>query len=178
MICQNCGKNPAQVHSVLKINDTVTDRHLCLECAQQAAGMTLNIGDFLADVIKGAFGASPEETVRGKSVSTRTCPRCGIGQADIVRHGRVGCAQCYTAFADVLGPMLQRIHGHAQHAGKRPAFAGEMKQVPAEAPPAEDAQVGQLRMALEEAILAERFEQAAELRDRIKALTVEGEGRA
>lgn len=46
------------------------------------------------------------------------CPKCGSSFNDIVREGRVGCAECYKVFYNELKPSLQRIHGQIRHSGK------------------------------------------------------------
>ena len=83
-------------------------------------------------------------------------------RADFRKTGRLGCADCYEAFAEELGPMLHNMHRANQHTGKIPARESKRVQSTAEA--------AALRKALEKAITEENFEEAAQLRDRIAAL--------
>lgn len=96
------------------------------------------------------------------------CPVCGASFDDIVRNGRVGCAECYHTFSEQLAPMIQRIHGEAVHCGKTPG--ANLPQ------PRQSSQLVVKRRALQEAISTQNFEYAAALRDQIKALE-EGGGR-
>ena len=87
------------------------------------------------------------------------------GYADFEHTGRLGCAQCYRDFSAQLKPSLQKIHGRTQHAGRKPkAFVpdpqDELNQ-----------QLNELRRQMDEAVAAENFEEAARLRDEIRALT-------
>ena len=76
----------------------------------------------------------------------------------------LGCPHCYDAFRDELLPMIRRTHGNVRHkAGDEPKKAKQ----PA---PSEKEK---LEAELKEAVAAENFEKAAELRDRIRALKEE-----
>lgn len=93
--------------------------------------------------------------------------RLRLSYAEFERTGRLGCAQCYRDFSDQLKPLLQRIHGRAQHAGRRPA---------AFRPSPEDeraARVNELRQKMDEAVASENFEDAAKYRDELRKLAEE-----
>jgi protein arginine kinase activator len=81
---------------------------------------------------------------------------------DFRQRGRLGCAKDYEVFGAALRDLLERIHGSAQHIGRRPGAD------------AEDAQrtqrIVELRAALDAAIRDEAYETAARLRDELKAL--------
>jgi protein arginine kinase activator len=111
------------------------------------------LGSFLSDF----FGGSTGLKVAAPGI---TCPLCGSTASDISRTGKVGCAQCYDTFADMLTPYIKRIHGNTEHTGKIPSDAGaEIKT---------KRQLVQLKEELKKAIENQEFEKAAELRDRIK----------
>ena len=63
--------------------------------------------------------------------------------------------------------LIQRIHGNSCHTGKVP--------VRGEAKLAGKQRIVQLRQELQQAVLEEQFERAAELRDQIRSLEREGE---
>jgi protein arginine kinase activator len=65
----------------------------------------------------------------------------------------------YTAFKKGLVPLLEKMHGSAQHIGKVPSRAGKELVVKNE--------VLQLRKELDKAVEKEDYEKAAKIRDRI-----------
>ncbi len=90
------------------------------------------------------------------------CPNCGLAYQDFRRIGRLGCSECYETFKDSLRVLLKRIHGSTQHLGRTPA----KKVVPVQKRSEIDTWRGKLQRAIE----MEEFEQAARLRDKIRAL--------
>lgn len=105
------------------------------------------------------------ELQKMRARQNHTCPVCGISEAEVARTGRVGCAECYREFEALLAPYIRRIHGVSAHAGRVPARVAESPE--------------RRRLALEremkEAIAAQNFERAAEIRDELRAM--EGDGR-
>ena len=160
MMCDNCGKNPATTHLKTVVNGVVHENHLCSYCAaNQGYG---NIGKLsLTNMLASMFG---ESISSGKPISKR-CECCGASFPDIAQSGRVGCSECYNTFRQELMPSLNRLHGKAVHIGN----------VPYEQKPEETVQdkIKKLKAQLSDAIKAEEFENAAKLRDEIRAL--EGE---
>jgi len=126
---------------------------------------------------------------------TLACPNCGLAFAQFRQAGMLGCPQCYATFEGQLGPLLSRAHeGGTHHIGKMPrgvalartatqaqgvtggagvaggaGGAGGGACTPAE--PALDAErqkrLALLRTQLAEAIAAEHYERAANLRDEL-----------
>ena len=98
----------------------------------------------------------------GKS---RRCPKCGTSFDEIVRDGRVGCADCYRTFYDRLLPSIQRIHGKIKHNGKISSAS------PVEArPETAEEKIERLKNEMNDAVAKQDFETAAKIRDEIKAL--------
>ncbi|MFH1406607.1 MAG: UvrB/UvrC motif-containing protein [Candidatus Omnitrophota bacterium] len=160
MICDICGKKQATVHLTEIIDEQVTELHLCEECAQEKGAQMeqhFNLADLLAGLAD--FGAQITET-EGVAVK---CPSCGMAYNDFRKIGRLGCSDCYEAFKKHLIPILRRIHGSAQHLGKIPSRAPKIVVKLRD-------ELAELKMKLERAIKLEQFEEAAELRDKIKAL--------
>ena len=93
-----------------------------------------------------------------------TCSACGLSYDEFEHTGRLGCAQCYRDFSEQLKPLLQRIHGRVQHAGRMPAAAtnGSSDQW--------SERMAELRRLMEEAVVSENFEDAAKYRDELRAL--------
>lgn len=158
MRCEECGQRPATVHVTRIVNGQTTSRHLCERCARDQGELDLFFEPKFAlpDLLQGLFGHP------GRPRPQLACPRCGLPYAEFTRTGFLGCAHCYEAFEEELDPVLRRVQGSTRHGGKaarRPARAAD---------PA--AELQSLRSQLEAAIREERYEDAARLRDRIRAL--------
>ena len=169
MLCDNCGEREAAIHLTQIVNNSVTQLHLCEQCAAEkgvetgASVAKFPLGDFLASLGKSSGG---EQADVAPGVA---CPFCGGTLKDFRETGRLGCARCYTTFEGHLRDLLRRLHGSSRHAGE--AYAGttgrEAVPTPAAAPSRE---AGELREQLRRAVEAENFELAAELRDKLKVL--------
>lgn len=160
MLCDICKKNEATVHLTEILNDQMSELHLCEDCARaksSAMEQQFGLSDLLAGMVD--FGKPGKEAEFTANVK---CPACGMTYADFKKIGRLGCGACYNAFNKYLGPLLRRIHGSIQHTGKSPVKVsrGLKKEM--------DLQT--LRNLLMKAIESEAFEEAAKLRDQIKAI--------
>ena len=160
MLCEECGKNQATVSITVSAGGEVTTRRLCPECMKKMQFSLVNgdIQGFLSSVLS-VLGSGQKREESGA-----VCSGCGLSYADFERTGRLGCAQCYRDFSDQLKPLLQRIHGRTQHAGRRPA---------AYTPSPEDeraALASELRQKMDEAVASENFEDAAKYRDELRKL--------
>ena len=160
MLCEECGKNQATVSITVSAGGEITTRRLCPECMKKMK-LSLVSGDiqgFLSSVLSVLGSAQkPQE-------HAAVCSGCGLSYDEFERTGRLGCAQCYRDFSDQLKPLLQRIHGRTQHAGRRPA---------AYTPSPEDeraALASELRQKMDEAVASENFEDAAKYRDELRKL--------
>ncbi len=160
MMCENCGKNPATTHLKTVLNGVVEEKHLCSYCAANSGYG--NVGGLsLTNMLASMFG---ESVSRGKPISKR-CECCGASFSDIAQSGRVGCSECYTTFRNELLPSLNRLHGKAIHIGNTPVEEKNEDSL--------EERIKKLKKQLADAIKAEEFEKAAELRDEIRGL--EGE---
>ena len=175
MLCQHCGKEQATTHIKRVINGETTEQHLCAACAKKL-GFDSFLDDFslsIPNIFAGFFGDSAL-ALPGRPAER--CATCGSSFEEIVRTGMVGCADCYQKFYDRLLPSIQRIHGRAKHAGKRPGAPVVADREPEAAPsaaPTKEAQIAALQQQMQQAIESQNFEQAAVLRDNIKALKEE-----
>ena len=152
--CNLCGKH-ATVHLTQIVNNEIHKLDLCEDCAA-AKGVTDPSGFSLADLLVKASG-----TERGSS-SQLVCEHCGFTQADFKKHGRFGCPACYERFRPILEPVLSNMHKGMTHLGKVPAKSLERK--------SRHERLAMLEKELQVAIKAERYEDAARLRDEISGL--------
>jgi protein arginine kinase activator len=171
MKCDVCGKNEATVHLTEVINDKVTKLHICGKCAKaKSEEMQSHFGlhDLLSGLVDSEPGLSGEPLAKGTEFE---CATCGMTYYDFQRTGRLGCGECYKTFDRNLSELLRKIHGSDRHVGKIP-FKGEKTLD-------KQKDIQRLRSELNDFILAEEFERAALVRDRIKELEKElfgGEG--
>jgi protein arginine kinase activator len=149
--CDLCGK-PATVHLTQIVNSKVHKVDLCEGCAQ-AKGVTDPSGFSLADLLLKA-SLNPE-----LPTDLARCEQCGATQADFKKLGRFGCPACYEAFKEIIEPMLGNMHKGTVHVGKVPQRALERKSL--------YDRLTHLQGELDEAIKAERYEDAARFRDEI-----------
>lgn len=155
MRCEQCGERPATVHVTRVVNGEVSSRHLCERCARDQGEFEsffdpkLGLPELFAGLL---------QPVRPRRAA---CPRCGLRYEEFARTGLLGCAECYDAFAAELEPVLRRVHGSSRHGGKAPRRGRRMDAA---------AELKELRRQLELAVREERYEDAARLRDRIRAL--------
>ncbi len=158
MLCQSCEKRQATTHIKTILNGELKEFSLCPECAAKL-GYGSFFGNFGFDLDK-LFGSFMEGF--GETKNSKRCKFCGSSFEDIAKSGKVGCAQCYDEFYEELLPSIQRIHGRTSHAGKLARSAGAEVRIRNE--------MAKCRNELEQAVKAQEFEKAAELRDRIREL--------
>ncbi len=156
MQCELCKEREATVHLTQVIDGAIKKLHLCEDCAAKS-GVDVNGPLSISDILLG-LGVAKEPAGTG---TERSCPRCHMRRTDFKKTGRFGCAECYTAFAEELPPLLKAMHRADQHTGKIPQR--ESVRVLA------SAELATLQQNMDKAISAENFEEAALLRDRIQA---------
>lgn len=162
--CDLCGK-PATVHLTQIVNAKMHKVDLCEACAQ-AKGVTDPGGFSLADLLLKA-SLNPEAG-GSEAAAGSVCPDCGFTPSDFKKQGRFGCPRCYQTFAGMVTPMLENMHKGVRHAGKVPEKALRRRSL------AE--RVAELEAGLAEAIRAERYEDAAGLRDELARARREAAG--
>ena len=92
----------------------------------------------------------------------KRCPNCGNTFEDFNRFGKFGCPSCYDTFKDQILSLVQRIQGAGEYEGRVPSQGHNMFKAQYE--------IKQLRRQLDMAVSDEKFEEAAQIRDKIKAL--------
>lgn len=165
MKCEICHKNNASVHLTEIVNDSVTELHICEECAQ-AKGTQLEQNFDFADLLAGLSEFGGIDGAIGKVSSglpkQQVCQFCGMTYEQFKKTGRFGCAGCYSQFKANIVPLLKRVHGSSQHLGKIPG--GTLKEVQTME------KIKELKFKLEKAVEVEDFESAAKIRDEIKSI--------
>lgn len=172
MICDFCKSNEASIHLIKVINNNVEKINLCMDCVKNYSFFSTE--DFFSDLtkilskffeidIKISNKDDSDKLFESVSVNdNKKCSFCNIDLNTIKSIGRVGCANCYNEFRDVLNPIVKTIHGSLEHKGKVPVKSSNDFKI--------EKEIRDLKYQLKEEVTVENFEVAAKLRDTIKKL--------
>lgn len=166
MLCEKCQKRPAAVHMTKIVNGNKTETHLCEVCAQVDNSVSFGLDPkwMLQSIFAELFNMPHTENdpSNAAGVTTHRCEKCGFTDAQFSQVGRLGCPKCYDVFENKLDPVLRRIHGNPRHTGKIPKRTGGTIELRRE--------IEELKQELQAAITSEKYEKAAEVRDKIRGL--------
>jgi len=170
--CQECHERPATLHFTQVINGEKTEVYVCEICAKEKGYMNYpeegySLHHLLSGLLNSTF-ESPKSTA-GQQTEELQCPKCEMTLSEFKRVGKFGCPDCYETFAANLDPIFRRVHsGNTKHYGKIPArIGGDMRL---------KKQVDAHKEELQRLIKNEAFEEAATIRDKIKALEEQTRG--
>lgn len=172
MLCEKCQKRQASVHVTKIVNGEKTETNLCDICAQEENTIGLGLEphwmlqNIFADLFNQSLSGNQPVMERHKAAS---CEHCGFTDTQFAKAGKLGCAGCYDSFDQKLDPLLRRIHGNAMHTGKIPRRTGGFIGLKKE--------LEELKGKLQTAVNNEEYEKAAEIRDRIRSLEKNADGR-
>ena len=166
MMCDECGIRPAQFHLTTISGEEKTERNLCPVCMakyqKQIPGLDFtNLAGLISGFLESAAAARSDGEEADENAGL-ACPSCGTTYAAFQKSGMLGCAECYQAFRKPLEGLLMRVHGNVQHAGRIPGGVKSDVSI--------RMNIDRLRQDLVKAIAAEEYEEAARLRDQIRAL--------
>jgi protein arginine kinase activator len=149
MMCERCGKNRAVIHSYCISDNKLIDLHFCEECdkLQDADDVQCN-DDCMQNLLEGLL-----QSTRGEQYAVIE------SKCEVVKNRLVGCPNCYEIFFDIIDTYI----GGSSHSYKR-----------FESKDGESEQLQVLRGDLQEAVLKEDFEKAAQLRDSISRIEKDG----
>ncbi|WP_077615912.1 UvrB/UvrC motif-containing protein [Caenibacillus caldisaponilyticus] len=171
MECQECHLRPATLHFTKIVNGKKMEVHLCEQCAREkgevmAGSNAFSIHNLLSGLLNFEEMAGHSDPFEEPSVLQ--CPKCGLTYSDFIKVGKFGCAECYRAFRDRLDPILRKVHaGNTVHTGKVPKRTGKGISI--------KRKIKELKEKLQRLVANEEFEEAAKVRDEIRALEKEGD---
>jgi protein arginine kinase activator len=157
MLCDVCQTKEATVFLTQIVEGKMQKVNLCESCSKEK-GVNDPQGFALADLLMGLGAAQEIE----KNPGAQKCSVCGFTQADFKKTGRLGCSACYQVFAEGLAGMLKNMHKGTAHTGKAPAAFRKVRE--------HSEKMRSLQTQLNQAIAAEEYEQAANLRDQIRQI--------
>ena len=153
MKCEICQSREATVRFKQVINGEARELYVCGDCAAKN-GFDVQSPMALTDFLFG-LGAPEEEPAASDE---KRCPSCGLTYGRFRKTSLLGCPRCYETFSEELEQPLYAIHGADRHCGKMPA--GEQL----------SSEIVAVQRAMERAVSAEDFEEAAKLRDMLRDL--------
>lgn len=175
MLCERCKKNNATVFYRESINGKERSLSLCEECAEKARKngeleTEFPVDGFFTKPLMGVdklFGSlfGFPQLVGQTTSDGKKCPLCGATFRDLMAEGKAGCPECYKTFSDELSSTISRIHGATAHTGGAPSRfkAGrDLKQ-----------KIRSLEKGIKTAVEEENYEEAARLRDELRAIRAE-----
>lgn len=173
MMCEDCGIRPAKFHLMTIINGDRVERNLCPACMarhqKQLPGLDFsNLAGILNSILENKPGGQEQER-QDTEYDDLVCEQCGMTYGEFQKCGMLGCAACYQAFKTPMTALLQRVHGNTQHAGRVPGGEHSGTSI--------RMNIDRLKQKLQKAIADEEYEQAAKLRDTIRALNAQLERR-
>jgi protein arginine kinase activator len=161
MKCDHCNR-PAVVHEMTVRSGVKREVHLCEDHAREA-GFTLPGHQPIEQLLTPLLVQKSAEKSGARKLR---CRGCNLTFSEFRSCGILGCAQCYDSFESQLGPMIERAqNGGTSHSGKCPhRGGGSIDRM---------VRLQGLMRELEEAVAAEQYERAADLRDRLRQLQAE-----
>jgi protein arginine kinase activator len=162
--CDKCNQNEASVKIIKVNNNQRQEMYLCRECAAKEGSFTLtNTGFSVSDFLSSFMNYPAQQQVVDAERPELTCDKCSMTWEGFKKGSRLGCAQCYETFREKLTPIIRQVHGQLEHQGHVPPLEGIQRMQ----------RIKKLRESLQAAIIDERYEEAAKLRDEIKLLEKE-----
>jgi len=174
--CEVCQQREVSVHLTNYLNGQKTEIHLCQQCAIEKGYLDADEESYtIHDLLSGFFNVQANPTTKAepdhRAEHQLTCPQCQMTYQQFNKIGKFGCSKCYQTFSSFLNPILRRVHsGNTGHTGRIP----KRKHVHLQ----HQRLIQNYRDQLQELVKEEKFEEAAELRDKIKDLEQEGKSSA
>jgi protein arginine kinase activator len=161
MKCEICGLKDAVIHIRQIQKDLVHELHICEDCAQEKGLLReedseLPIANLLSGLLEG------KDTPSAVSEVKEVCPSCGMKGSEFRKQGKFGCPECFNAFEKDVRVIVSQMAARPHHAGKLPRALASVHSESM----AEDG----IREELRQAVEREDYEQAAQLRDRLREL--------
>ena len=151
--CDLC-TNPAEFHDVQITNGVHKTTNLCRKHAEEAG---FNLGKIDVSIVLEMDSSNMKE-----SPVVLACPDCNYTIAQYKETSLLGCPTCYKTFANQLKHVISNVQdAHIHHIGRAPAESKSINR---------HLEVRRLLKQLDQAVNHEKYEQAADIRDKIREL--------
>jgi protein arginine kinase activator len=171
------------------INGQKREQYLCEECAAKRTSIMKNpfadgsfsLGGLLAGLISKELNKASNGDKRKTEIESKVdadkeelcCSECGMTLKEFRDTGKFGCPNCYKTFEPFFSKNIKIIQATDRHCGKYPKnykdIAEKAGKEKAEGKAEELSNVEMLSIRLQQAVEREDFEEAAKIRDEIKA---------
>ena len=161
MKCTRCKEERATVHVINVAATGISDLHFCSECARDT-GYISGPEDFSFEDVVGRLmsdNAEVRKPDQAEEPQVPACPECGTMEEDVEKRG-AGCENDFKLFRETVLKHAMLNHGADRHKGKKNSPLGEMAR--------QQQFLAALERQLADAIKAENYEMAAEIRDRMR----------
>jgi len=166
MICDSCKNQEAQYHSIKIINGVKSERHLCGKCQTEASYRASSVKG-LSELFSGFTAIGADSIVPKIKKEVKVCASCGTTSKQIISNAVLGCAACYSTFSQILLPMIAKVQNGTHHTGKVPSGSHYSK-------PSKEVEIERLKQEIAMAAKEERYDDAAALQAKIRAMLHEG----
>ena len=129
MLCEICHENEARITYTEIINGVRKEQHLCEKCAAKQSPFSNIAGNFkigpdvpFGNILSGLL-QSFAKGLGAMQQKESICGRCGMTASEFAKTGRLGCPDCYAAFAPILDKNLRTLQGAVENKAKRPMNA-------------------------------------------------------
>ena len=167
MICSRCKNNVASVKFTEVVDGNAVQHHLCHDCYE---ALQQNDAGFSVEVPKPGLRKQQQSASVGRGEKASRCLSCGTSLSRIFESAEVGCANCYATYGQEIESMLEAFHRSLVHRGKSFVFDDERTRISIE--------LQSKRLLLRSMLKAEKYEEAACLRDEIAGLELQAQGRS
>ena len=187
MLCQKCNKNEANVKYTEIINGEKKEMMLCEECSHELGldnmnlSMPIDFSSFFGGLLDDEYNSKDFMPLFQKVKELR-CNNCNMTYDDFISQGKLGCEECYNVFSNKIDNILKRLHGSDKHLGRK-ALNCKSNQTNVKLDSkindkkiikeGKEDKLDKLQKDLKKAIVEERYEDAAKIRDKIKDMNKE-----
>jgi protein arginine kinase activator len=168
MLCEKCNNSEALSHLAEISNDFQSELYFCIKCSRNSQiNMQHNI----------LFTLNTDE--ESESDANKKCPNCGLTTEELIYNGQPGCPICYKYFHSFFVSITESSL-IKKYNGKKPLNYVEIYDGRSNIQEANKSYFdlldsrSKLECGLKSAIIEERYEDAAIIRDKLKeVITVE-----
>lgn len=155
MICDDCKQKPASIYFKDVSGGQIKELHLCEECARKR-GLLIDKKLSPIEVLQKMLKKTSHDDDKV------ICPVCFLTLAEFRKIGRFGCSNCLSVFEPFIKTLIKEVQESEKHIGKKAKTSGRRS-----------IEVFRLREELRRALEKESYEDAAQIRDKLKSLGVE-----
>ena len=167
MKCESCNEREATIHVSKGNGLEKSERFLCEQCANASFENDFSYPDDSFNIHQLLKSLSQQQSIQQKR-RLKKCETCGSTLETIVQNGKFGCPDCYSTFEGQVPSIVTRVQAHqTEHVGRVPKKAQSHLKV--------KKQIDKLKGRLSELVETQEFEEAAVIRDEIRALEEVGD---